>query len=129
MLVDMHATGTARARTVEIAERHGATRFKRFGPHEGFRSSDFGFAPGGQHIVFPASGVGWVMMDLATAEADTQSIAPLDAGLLGFSSASELLWLDSAGIHAASLDRRRDRVILGVDTFDAGTEFAILGRA
>lgn len=118
---DMQQTAPAAA-AIRLTPEHGATRFGGYSLHQGFRSSDFGFEPGGHRIVYPAR-TGWLTIDLTTAEIDPRPIAGLNAMLLGFSSAHELLWRDAEGIHSTSLDRRSDRVILGSGSFYTGVDF------
>jgi WD40 repeat protein len=124
---DMLETPPALVATIDdLAQDSGASRFGSesqppgFEQLEGFRSSDYGFEPGGHRIVYAVRDLGWVVMDLATAEVASEPVAPLSAELiLGFSRDGELLWLDSAGVHATSLDARHDRMLLGSDAFDA----------
>lgn len=113
--------------TAELAQSRGTTRFGSESEEpgydelsQGFRSNDYGFEPGGHRIVYAERDVGWVVMDLATGEVASRPVAPLSAELiLGFSREGELLWLDSAGVHATSLDQALDRLLLSSDAFDA----------
>lgn len=81
---------------------HGATPFAIASPDE-VRSADFTFVPG-EHAIVTAMDEGWTYFPLRSELGEPRVIAPLDAGIVGFSDTRELLWIDAAGIYATPLD-------------------------
>lgn len=89
---------------------HGETPFAIVKPNE-VRSPDFTFAPG-EHAIVTAMENGWTYHPLRSELGEPRVIAPIDAGIVGFSDARELLWIDAGGIYAAPLDGGQARSVI-----------------